>query len=109
MKRKEVPKKVKQIPRAPLVLIWDTILVVTVAYSTSGRRKRSCFYPNAFRDSEQGSQARGSPGEQDKAPNSSSLFHLPTLQLSLDHTPEQNQIRSLRMKTDMYSTPCAAE
>lgn len=42
IKRKEVPKNVKQIPRAPLVLIWDTIRVVTVAYSTSGRRKRSC-------------------------------------------------------------------
>lgn len=41
MKRKEVPKKVKQIPSAPLVLNWDTIRVVTVAHSTSvGREKR---------------------------------------------------------------------
>lgn len=36
MKRKDVPKKVKQTPRAPLVLIWDTMRVVTVADSTSG-------------------------------------------------------------------------
>lgn len=35
MKRREVPKKVKLIPRAPLVLIWDTIRVVTVELSTS--------------------------------------------------------------------------
>lgn len=35
MKRKEVPKKVKPTPRAPLVLIWDTMRVVTVELSTS--------------------------------------------------------------------------
>lgn len=35
MKRKEVPKKVKPTPRAPLVLIWDTMRVVTVEVSTS--------------------------------------------------------------------------
>lgn len=35
MKRKEVPKKVKLTPRAPLVLIWDTMRVVTVELSTS--------------------------------------------------------------------------
>lgn len=35
MKRKEVPKKVKLTPRAPLVLIWDTMRVVTVEHSTS--------------------------------------------------------------------------
>lgn len=60
MKRKEVPKNVKLIPRAPLVLIWDTIRVVTVAYSTSGRRKRRWCYWNAS-DSEQGVR-RGKKG-----------------------------------------------
>lgn len=35
MKRKEVPKKVRASPTAPLVLIWEMILVVTVACSTS--------------------------------------------------------------------------
>lgn len=39
MNRKDVPKKVKQIPTAPLVLIWDMILVVTVACSTSVETK----------------------------------------------------------------------
>lgn len=41
MKRKDVPKKVKQTPRAPLVLICDTMRVVTVAYSTSADRETS--------------------------------------------------------------------
>lgn len=43
MKRKEVPKKVKLMPRAPLVLIWDTMRVVTVELSTSewGRTQRA--------------------------------------------------------------------
>lgn len=40
MKRKEVPKKVKLTPRAPLVLICDTMRVVTVALSTSARGGR---------------------------------------------------------------------
>lgn len=35
MKRKDVPKKTKATPTAPLVLIWEMILVVTVACSTS--------------------------------------------------------------------------
>lgn len=35
MKSREVPKKVKLTPRAPLVLIWDTMRVVTVELSTS--------------------------------------------------------------------------
>lgn len=35
MKRKDVPKKVKDTARAPLVLIWDTMRVVTVEDSTS--------------------------------------------------------------------------
>lgn len=35
MKRKEVPKKVKDTAKAPLVLIWDTMRVVTVEDSTS--------------------------------------------------------------------------
>lgn len=41
MKRKEVPKKVKPMPRAPFVLIWDTMRVVTVELSTSawGRKQ----------------------------------------------------------------------
>lgn len=41
MKRKEVPKKVNAIPTAPLVLIWEMILVVTVACSTSVRVNRT--------------------------------------------------------------------
>lgn len=41
--RKDVPKKVKAIPRAPLVLIWEMILVVTVACSASVRdHKMKC-------------------------------------------------------------------
>lgn len=39
MKRKDVPKKTKATPTAPLVLIWEMILVVTVACSTSGQVK----------------------------------------------------------------------
>lgn len=39
MKRREVPKKVKLTPRAPLVLIWDTMRVVTVELSTSAGTK----------------------------------------------------------------------
>lgn len=40
MKRKDVPKKTKATPTAPLVLIWEMILVVTVACSTSVQVKR---------------------------------------------------------------------
>ena len=40
IKRKEVPKKVKPMPTAPLVLIWEMILVVTVACSTSARKEK---------------------------------------------------------------------
>ncbi len=44
IKRKDVPKKVKPIPTAPLVLIWDIILVVTVACSTSVVAKKTAIY-----------------------------------------------------------------
>lgn len=39
MKRKDVPKKVKAMPTAPLVLICEMIRVVTVACSTSTKRE----------------------------------------------------------------------
>lgn len=41
MKRKDVPKKTKATPTAPLVLIWEMILVVTVACSTSVQVKEN--------------------------------------------------------------------
>lgn len=40
MKRKDVPKKVKPMPTAPLVLICEMIRVVTVACSTSTKRSQ---------------------------------------------------------------------
>lgn len=39
IKRKDVPKKVKPMPTAPLVLICEMIRVVTVACSTSTKKK----------------------------------------------------------------------
>lgn len=101
MKRKEVPKKVKLTPRAPLVLIWDTMRVVTVELSTSGwgrtQRAELGRTPLAVR-APRGPRAVPVP-----------CGHTPTLRGGVASTPEQNQTRSRRMSTDKCSAPWAAE
>lgn len=105
MKRKEVPKKVKLTPRAPLVLIWDTMRVVTVELSTSGW----------------GRTQRADPGRTPLAvrapcgPQCSAGTRPPPTEArpagraDRAGSPEQNQTRSRRMSTDMCSAPWAAE
>lgn len=94
MKRKEVPKKVKPTPRAPLVLIWDTMRVVTMELSTSAGGSGADRPPQPEGPATRGVCPRMGEGSGLAAGRA---------------LPEQNQMRSLRMSTDRYSAPWAAE